>query len=138
MDGTDLASLLNNPSLCPALRSPERRIALAVGKLLQKVESKLVPNYVIYTCHTLNATMFLTTHSGIAKGMSHLHNLRVPIVHGDFKASDVLVEVNTHQVKITNFGLHDFKGFMIRATLPGMCERVVRERNSRSGLNLLT
>ena len=51
--------------------------------------------------------------------MSHLHNLRVPIVHGDFKASDVLVEVNTHQTKITNFGLYDFKGFMIRATLPG-------------------
>lgn len=51
--------------------------------------------------------------------MSHLHNLRVPIVHGDFKASDVLVQVDTHQTKITNFGLHDFKGFMIRATLPG-------------------
>ena len=32
MDGADLEALMKNPSLCPALRSPEKRLALAVGK----------------------------------------------------------------------------------------------------------
>ena len=43
---------------------------------------------------------------------------RQPIVHGDFKASDVLVEARTLTPKIANFGLWDFKNFFIRNTLP--------------------
>ena len=31
VDGADLEALMKNPSLCPALRSPEKRINLAVG-----------------------------------------------------------------------------------------------------------
>ena len=32
MDGLDLETLIKNPSLCPALRSPEKRMAVAVGE----------------------------------------------------------------------------------------------------------
>jgi serine/threonine protein kinase len=31
VDGADLEALMKNPSLCPALRSPEKRMTLAVG-----------------------------------------------------------------------------------------------------------
>ena len=85
MDGADLEALMKNPSLCPALRSPEKRLALAVG---------------------------------ICKGMSHLHNLRIPFLHGDFKPSDVLIPAKTLQPKITNFGLWDFKNFFIENAQP--------------------
>lgn len=84
VDGSDLETLMKNPSLCPALRSPEERMKMAVG---------------------------------IAKGMSYLHNLRNPLVHGDFKPSDVLVTANTKTPKITNFGLWDFKTFFIENTM---------------------
>ncbi len=32
VDGADLETMLKNPSLCPALRSPEKRIKIALGK----------------------------------------------------------------------------------------------------------
>jgi len=85
VDGTDLETLMKNPSLCPSLRSPEERMRVAVG---------------------------------IAKGISHLHNLRQPLVHGDFKPSDVLIPAKTKVPKITNFGLWDFKKFFIENTFP--------------------
>lgn len=84
VDGSDLETLMKNPSLSPALRSPEERIKIAVG---------------------------------ISKGLSYLHNLRNPIVHGDFKPSDVLVVANGRIPKITNFGLWDFKNFFIENTM---------------------
>ena len=56
---------------------------------------------------------------GIAKGIAHLHNLRNPILHGDFKVSDVLIPAKTLEPKIANFGLWDFKKFFIENTLPG-------------------
>ena len=56
---------------------------------------------------------------GIAKGMAHLHNLRNPILHGDFKVSDVIIPAKTLEPKITNFGLWDFKKFFVENTLPG-------------------
>ena len=31
VDGSDLETLMKNPSLCPSLRSPEERIKIAVG-----------------------------------------------------------------------------------------------------------
>ena len=31
VDGTDLETLMKNPSLCPSLRSPEERMRMAVG-----------------------------------------------------------------------------------------------------------
>ena len=31
VDGTDLETLMKNPSLCPSLRSPEERMRIAVG-----------------------------------------------------------------------------------------------------------
>ena len=31
VDGSDLETLMKNPSLCPALRSPEERMKMAVG-----------------------------------------------------------------------------------------------------------
>ena len=41
VDGTDLETLMKNPSLCPSLRSPEERMRMAVGiakvSLLQKI-----------------------------------------------------------------------------------------------------
>lgn len=83
IDGSDLGTLLGNPSLSPGLRSPERRLAVALG---------------------------------IARGMSHLHNMRYPIVHGDFKSSDVLVVAANYTPKITNFGLWDFKNFFVHQT----------------------
>ena len=52
------------------------------------------------------------------QGLSYLHTLRSPVVHGDFKPSDILVTANTKTPKITNFGLWDFKNFFIRNTLP--------------------
>lgn len=55
---------------------------------------------------------------GIAKGIQYLHTLRQPIVHGDFKPSDVLIPAKTKVPKITNFGLWDFKKFFIENTLP--------------------
>lgn len=85
VDGADLEALMKNPSLCPALRSPEKRMTLAVG---------------------------------ICKGMSYLHTLRTPFLHGDFKPSDVLIPAKTLQPKITNFGLYDFKKFFIENTQP--------------------
>lgn len=85
VDGADLEALMKNPSLCPALRSPEKRMSIAVG---------------------------------IAKGISYLHNLRSPLLHGDFKPSDVLIPARTLQPKITNFALWDFKRFFIDNTLP--------------------
>ncbi len=51
--------------------------------------------------------------------MAHLHNLRNPILHGDFKVSDVLIPAKTLEPKISNFGLWDFKKFFIENTLPG-------------------
>ena len=72
VDGVDLATLLKNPSLCPALKSPERRLQLAIG---------------------------------ITSGMCNLHHHRLPIVHGDFKASDVLVDAATLTPKAGSIGL---------------------------------
>lgn len=43
--------------------------------------------------------------------------MRNPIVHGDFKPSDVLVVANGRIPKITNFGLWDFKNFFIENTM---------------------
>ena len=54
---------------------------------------------------------------GITKGLSYLHGLRSPIVHGDFKPSDVLVVANSKTPKITNFGLWDFKNYFIENTM---------------------
>jgi serine/threonine protein kinase len=84
VDGTDLETLMKNPSLCPSLRSPEERMRMAVG---------------------------------IAKGIASLHNMRSPMVHGDFKPSDVLVTARAKVPKITNFGLWDFKKFFIENTM---------------------
>jgi len=84
VDGSDLETLMKNPSLCPSLRSPEERIKMAVG---------------------------------IARGLSYLHNMRSPIVHGDFKPSDILVVSKSNTPKITNFGLWDFKNFFIENTM---------------------
>ena len=39
VDGTDLETLMKNPSLCPSLRSPEERMRMAVG--IAKVTSWL-------------------------------------------------------------------------------------------------
>lgn len=84
IDGSDLETLMKNPSLCPSLRSPEERIKIAVG---------------------------------ITKGLNYLHSLRSPMVHGDFKPSDILVVANSKTPKITNFGLWDFKNYFIENTM---------------------
>jgi len=84
VDGTDLETLMKNPSLCPSLRSPEERMRIAVG---------------------------------ISKGISYLHGMKNPIVHGDFKPSDILVTAEAKSPKITNFGLWDFKKFFIENTM---------------------
>jgi len=55
---------------------------------------------------------------GIAKGMSYLHSMRSPLVHGDFKPSDVLLTAKSKTPKITNFGLWDFKKFFVEHTVP--------------------
>ena len=34
IDGLDLETLMKNPSLCPSLRSPEKKMAVSVGKWL--------------------------------------------------------------------------------------------------------
>ena len=60
----------------------------------------------------------MTLAVGICKGMSYLHNLRTPFLHGDFKPSDVLVPAKNLQPKITNFGLYDFKNFFIENAQP--------------------
>ena len=57
---------------------------------------------------------------GIARGMSYLHSLRTPTIHGDFKPSDVLIPANDLLTpKIANFGLWDFKKYFAENTLPG-------------------
>ncbi len=33
VDGTDLETLIKNPSLCPAVRSPEKKMKVALGML---------------------------------------------------------------------------------------------------------
>ena len=43
--------------------------------------------------------------------------MRSPMVHGDFKPSDVLVTARAKVPKITNFGLWDFKKFFIENTM---------------------
>jgi len=56
---------------------------------------------------------------GIARGMSYLHSLRTPTIHGDFKPSDVLIPANDLLTpKIANFGLWDFKKYFVENTLP--------------------
>ena len=49
VDGADLEALMKNPSLCPALRSPEKRMTLAVGickgKFTQGGKAYLNPQY---------------------------------------------------------------------------------------------
>ena len=57
---------------------------------------------------------------GIARGMSYLHSLRTPTIHGDFKPSDVLIPATDLLTpKIANFGLWDFKKYFVENTLPG-------------------
>ena len=101
VDGSDLETLMKNPSLCPSLRSPEERIKIAVG--IAKVRKIFI-----------NVNVAQHNHF---KGLSYLHNLRTPIVHGDFKPSDILVPANTKNPRITNFGLWDFKNFFIENTM---------------------
>ena len=43
--------------------------------------------------------------------------MKNPIVHGDFKPSDILVTADAKSPKITNFGLWDFKKFFIENTM---------------------
>ena len=93
---------MKNPSLCPSLRSPEERIKMAVG--IAKVS----------TLQFLLSSMNLFYH---LQGLSYLHNMRSPIVHGDFKPSDILVVAKSKTPKITNFGLWDFKNFFIENTM---------------------
>jgi len=83
VDGTDLESIMKNPSLCPSLASPEERMRVAVG---------------------------------IAQGMSYLHNLRSPVVHGDLKPTDVILTAKEKIPKISDFGLWDFKNFFMEET----------------------
>ena len=64
--------------------------------------------------------------------MAHLHNLRNPILHGDFKVSDVIIPAKTLEPKITNFGLWDFKKFFIENTLPGVFNSILDSQNLRA------
>ena len=65
--------------------------------------------------HLLSA-IFVT---GIARGMSYLHSLRTPTIHGDFKPSDVLIPATDLLTpKIANFGLWDFKNFFTENAQP--------------------
>ena len=41
VDGADLEALMKNPSLSPAVKCPEKRITLAVGKYLPKQFSEI-------------------------------------------------------------------------------------------------
>lgn len=41
IDGSDLETLMKNPSLCPALRSPEERIKMAVGIAKVRIEIRM-------------------------------------------------------------------------------------------------
>jgi len=83
VDGTDLESIMKNPSLCPSLASPEERMRVAVG---------------------------------IAQGISYLHSLRSPVVHGDLKPTDIILTAQAKIPKITDFGLWDFKNFFMEET----------------------
>lgn len=107
VDGTDLETILKNPSLCPSLRSPEKKMTIAVGNSLFRILLVLVQ-----CCKKILS-------SGIAKGISHLHNLRNPLLHGDFKLSDVLISSSNLIPKITNFGLWDFKKFFWENVMQG-------------------
>ena len=39
IDGLDLETLMKNPSLCPSLRSPEKRMAISVGRYFYGVDT---------------------------------------------------------------------------------------------------
>ena len=54
----------------------------------------------------------------LAKFYPRIFCSRVPIVHGDLKPSDVLIDAHSGQPKVTNFGLWDFKNYFLRATMP--------------------
>jgi len=47
--------------------------------------------------------------------VSYLHSLRNPIVHGDLKLSDILVDAKKMSPKLGNFGLWDCKQFFADA-----------------------
>jgi len=64
---------------------------------------------------------------GISKGIAHLHNMRNPILHGDFKPSDVLIPAKTLQPKITNFGLWDFKNFFLENVHQGIADLIFQK-----------
>ena len=69
----------------------------------------------------VNNSLLIFLITGIARGMSYLHSLRTPTIHGDFKPSDVLIPANDLLTpKIANFGLWDFKKYFVENTLPGM------------------
>ena len=113
---------MKNPSLCPSLRSPEKKMAVSVG--IYEPFYYISPLNTIFQTyinvesifHLLSAT-FVT---GIARGMSYLHSLRTPTIHGDFKPSDVLIPATDLLTpKIANFGLWDFKKYFVENTLPG-------------------
>ena len=112
---------MKNPSLCPSLRSPEKKMAVSVGMYepFHYISLFLAySNYInIESTFHLFSSIFVT---GIARGMSYLHSLRTPTIHGDFKPSDVLIPATDLLTpKIANFGLWDFKKYFVENTLPG-------------------
>ena len=114
---------MKNPSLCPSLRSPEKKMAVSVG--MYEPFHFIIPfhAYLIefFKCTLMFNLYFMCNFAtGIARGMSYLHSLRTPTIHGDFKPSDVLIPATDLLTpKIANFGLWDFKKYFVENTLPG-------------------
>ena len=63
--------------------------------------------------YPLSARNITIITSGLARGMNYLHSRSPPIIHGDLKPANILIQLPDYGVKITDFGLSivqsDFK-----------------------------
>ncbi|RYR25926.1 hypothetical protein Ahy_B02g059972 isoform D [Arachis hypogaea] len=126
-DSERIEEFLKEVSLMKRMRHPN--IVLLMGAVFQPPRGSLyellrMPGVGI----SLSEMRRLSMAYDVASGMNYLHQMRPPIVHGDLKSPNLLVD-NTYTVKVADFGLSRTKAntFLSSKTAAGTPEWMAPE-----------
>ncbi|MED6184587.1 hypothetical protein PIB30_048853 [Stylosanthes scabra] len=136
-DSERIEEFLKEVSLMKRLRHPN--IVLLMGAVFQPPRLSIVTEYLsrgsLYELlrmpgvgTSLSEMRRLNMAYDVARGMNYLHQMRPPIVHGDLKSPNLLVD-NTYTVKVGDFGLSRTKAntFLSSKTAAGTPEWMAPE-----------
>ncbi|XP_029146572.1 serine/threonine-protein kinase CTR1 isoform X2 [Arachis hypogaea] len=136
-DSERIEEFLKEVSLMKRMRHPN--IVLLMGAVFQPPRLSIVTEYLsrgsLYELLrmpgvgiSLSEMRRLSMAYDVASGMNYLHQMRPPIVHGDLKSPNLLVD-NTYTVKVADFGLSRTKAntFLSSKTAAGTPEWMAPE-----------